>query len=88
MKVVLNGIAPARTDPYEPSCILNMENGALWLHRAADNKPPFLNLFPRRLKKLIGVKNLFERLYLFYLRYLCIVRVYTPPTMEAILGTI
>jgi len=40
------------------------------LHMASDNKPPFWNLFPRHSKKLIGVKNMFEKLYLFYLRYL------------------
>ena len=70
MQAVINGISPARTYRYELSCILNMENDALWLHRAADNKPPFWNLFPRHSKKLIGVKNMFERLYIFYLRYL------------------
>lgn len=70
MQAVLNGVAPGRTYRYELSCILNMENDAMWLHRAFDNKPPFWNFFPRRSKKLIGVKNMFERLYLFYLRYL------------------
>jgi len=70
MQAVLNGIVPASTYRYELSCILNMENDAMWLHMSADNKPPFWNLFPRHSKKLIGVKNLFERLYLFYLRNL------------------
>jgi len=70
MHAVLNAGSPAATYRYELSCILNMENDAMWLHMAADNKPPFWNLFPRHSKKLIGVKNLFERLYLFYLRYL------------------
>ncbi len=70
MQSVLNGISPVRTYRYELSCILNMENDAMWLHMASDNKPPFWNLFPRHSKKLIGVKNMFEKLYLFYLRYL------------------
>lgn len=70
MQSVLNGTAPVRTYRYELSCILNMENDAMWLHMASDNKPPFWNLFPRHSKKLIGVKNMFEKLYLFYLRYL------------------
>lgn len=70
MKDVLNGIQPSRTYRYELSCILNMENDAMWLHMADDNKPPFWNIFPRRSKKLIALKNVFERLYLFYLRYL------------------
>lgn len=70
MKAVLGGVLPSRTYRYELSCILNMENDAMWLHRAADNRPPFWNLFPKRSKKLIIVKDMFERLYLFYLRYL------------------
>lgn len=70
MKVVLNGNSPTKTYRYELSCILNMENDAMWLHMASDDKPPFWNLFPRHSKKLIGVKNMFEKLYLFYLRYL------------------
>lgn len=70
MQAVLKGTVPDRTYRYELSCILNMENDAMWLHRAADNKPPFWNMFPRHSKKLIGLKNMFERLYLFYLRYL------------------
>ena len=70
MQAMLKGTAPDKTYRYELSCILNMENDAMWLHRAADNKPPFWNVFPRHSKKLIGVKNMFERLYLFYLRYL------------------
>lgn len=70
MQAVLKGTAPDRTYRYELSCILNMENDAMWLHRAADSKPPFWNLFPRHSKKLIAVKNMFETLYLFYLRYL------------------
>lgn len=70
MRAVLNGDSSSATYRYELSCILNMENDALWLHRAADDKPPFWNLFPRHSKRLIGIKNLFEKLYLFYLRYL------------------
>jgi sulfide:quinone oxidoreductase len=47
-----------------------MENDAMWMHNAADNKPPLRDIFPRRSKKLIRVKNTFEWLYLFLLRYL------------------
>ena len=70
MRAVLNGHEPSHTYRFELSCILNMENDAMWLHAASDNKPPFWNIFPRRSRKLITVKNMFERLYLFYLRYL------------------
>lgn len=70
MKAELAGIQPTNTYRYELSCILNMENDAMWLHMADDDKPPFWNIFPRRSKKLITLKNLFERLYLVYLRYL------------------
>jgi len=70
MKKVMVGSLPSETYRYELSCILNMENDAMWLHVASDQKPPFWNLFPRRSKKLIALKNLFEGVYLFYLRYL------------------
>ncbi len=70
MRLVLKGRQPSHHYRFELSCILNMENDALWLHAASDNKPPFWNLFPRHSPKLIGLKNLFERLYLFYLRHL------------------
>jgi len=70
MRAVLTARQPSKTYRFELSCILNMENDALWLHRSADNKPPFWNLFPRHSKRLIRVKNMFEGLYLFYLRYL------------------
>lgn len=70
MNAALNGKQPDSTYRYELSCIMNMENDAVWLHMASDNKPPFWNIFPQRSKKLIGVKNVFEKLYLFYLRYL------------------
>lgn len=70
MRAVLNGASPKGTYRFELSCILNMENDALWLHRSADDRPPFWNLFPRHSKRLIGVKNMFERLYLFYLRHM------------------
>lgn len=70
MQAVLKGGQPKHTYRHELSCILNMENDAMWLHMADDNRPPFWNLFPRRSRKLIGLKNGFERLYLFYLRYL------------------
>ncbi len=70
MKAILNGAQPAATYRYELSCIMNMENDAMWMHMSSDDKPPFWNIFPRRSKKLITLKNLFERFYLFYLRYL------------------
>lgn len=70
MKAVLNGKQAFKTYRYELSCIMNLENDAMWLHMSSDNKPPFWNIFPKRSKKLIGLKNTFEKLYFFYLRYL------------------
>ncbi|HEC20480.1 MAG TPA: NAD(P)/FAD-dependent oxidoreductase [Gammaproteobacteria bacterium] len=70
MRAVLKGGQPSHTYRFELSCILNMENDAMWLHAASDDKPPFWNLFPRHSRKLVRVKDMFERLYLFYLRYL------------------
>ena len=70
MHATLEGKEPTRTYRHELSCILNMENDAMWMHMADDNRPPFWNLFPRRSRSLITLKNLFEKLYLFYLRYL------------------
>jgi sulfide:quinone oxidoreductase len=70
MKAVLNGESPKNTYRYELSCILNMGDDAMWLHRAADDKPPFWNIFPRRSAGLIRLKNTLEGLYLFYLRHL------------------
>jgi len=70
MRAVLRGNEPSSTYRFELSCIMNMENDAIWLHASSDGKPPFWNIFPRRSKKLITVKNSFERLYLFNLRYL------------------
>ncbi len=70
MREALRGKNPTHTYRFELSCILNMENDALWLHAASDDKPPFWGIFPRHSKKLIKVKNMFERLYLFYLRHL------------------
>jgi len=69
VKAKLKGEQPSNTYRYELSWIINMENDAIWLHMSSDNKPPFWNIFPKRSKKLISVKNLFEKLYLFYLRY-------------------
>ncbi|MFV1997269.1 MAG: NAD(P)/FAD-dependent oxidoreductase [Acidiferrobacterales bacterium] len=70
MNAVLSNKKPTNTYRYELSCILNMENDGMWMHRSSDNKPPFWNIFPRRSKSLIRVKNTFEKLYLFYLKYL------------------
>jgi len=69
VKAKINGKQATNTYRYELSCIMNMENDAIWLHMSSDNKPPFWNIFPRRSKKLIKVKNSFEKLYLVYLRY-------------------
>ena len=54
----------------ELSCILDMQDDAMWLHRSEDGRPPFRNIFPRHSKNLILVKEAFERIFLFYLRYL------------------
>ncbi|VAW63887.1 Sulfide:quinone oxidoreductase, Type VI [hydrothermal vent metagenome] len=70
MRDTLKGKAPVTTYRYELSCILNLENDAMWMHMSSDNKPPFWNIFPRRSKKLVAVKGVFEKLYIFYLRYL------------------
>lgn len=70
MKAALNGKSPTSRYRHELSCILDMENDALWMHMAEDGKPPFWNIFPRHSKMLIRIKMLFERLFLFYLRYL------------------
>lgn len=69
MQAVFADKKPTHMYRYELSCIMNMENDAMWLHMSSDNKPPFWNIFPGHSKKLITVKNLFERLYLFYLKY-------------------
>ncbi len=69
MNAILKNKNPDTTYRYELSCILNMENDGMWMHMASDNKPPFWNIFPKRSKKLVTVKNTFESLYLFYLKY-------------------
>jgi sulfide:quinone oxidoreductase len=69
MRTVLQGGEPTHTYRFELSCILNMANDALWLHNAADGKQPFGGIFPRHSKKLIAVKDIFEQLFLIYLRY-------------------
>ena len=70
LREVLQAKEPSHTYRFELSCILNMENDAMWMHNASDDKPPLWNIFPRRSKKLISVKNSFEWLYLFLLKYL------------------
>lgn len=70
IRAVLKGREADSTYRYELSCIMNMEDDAIWLHMSSDNKPPFWNLFPRQSRKLISLKNFMESLYLFYLRYL------------------
>jgi len=70
INAILKGKPVKYTYRYELSCIMNLENDAMWLHMASDDKPPFWNIFPRRSKKLITLKNIFEKLYLFYLKYL------------------
>ena len=70
IKATLSGKPASHTYRHELSCIMNLENDAMWLHMSNDNKPPFWNIFPRRSKNLIAVKNIFEKLYLVYLKYL------------------
>ncbi len=70
MRAALRNDNCIETYRHELSCILNMENDALWLHLAEDEKRPFWNIFPRHSRKLIKVKNMFEKLYLFYLKYM------------------
>lgn len=70
MQAVLDGAVAKTTYRHELSCIMNMENDAMWMHMAEDGKPPFFNIFPRRSKKLIHVKNSFEKIFLLYLKYL------------------
>jgi sulfide:quinone oxidoreductase len=70
MQSVFRDEEPSDTYRFELSCIMNMENDAMWLHASSDDRPPFRNIFPRRSKKLIKLKNWFERLYRFNLRHL------------------
>jgi sulfide:quinone oxidoreductase len=70
LRVVLRNEEPSHTYRFELSCIMNMEDDAIWMHASSDDRPPFWNIFPRRSKKLIMVKNMFERLYCFNLRHL------------------
>lgn len=69
MRAALKGKQPVNTYRFELSCIMNMGNDAMWLHMASDGKPPFWNIFPQRSKKLIALKDMFEKLYLLYLRF-------------------
>ncbi len=69
MRAALKGKQPVSTYRFELSCIMNMGNDAMWLHMASDGKPPFRNIFPQRSKKLIALKDMFEKLYLLYLRF-------------------
>ncbi len=70
LRAVLAGRTPTRTYRHELSCILNMHDDALWLHVASDGSQPFGGIFPKHSKRLISVKDTFERLFLFYLRHL------------------
>lgn len=70
MKAILNGKRSTNLYRQELSCILDMGDGAMWLHRSEDGRPPFRNIFPRHSKNLIFVKEAFEQIFLFYLRYL------------------
>ncbi len=70
LRSVLKGNAPSHTYRFELSCIMNMENDGMWMHASSDDKPPFWGIFPKRSKKLILVKNSFEHISLFVLRYL------------------
>ena len=70
LRAVLRGEAPTHTYRFELSCILNMGNDAMWMHRASDDKPPFRGIFPKRSPFLMRVKNSFEGIYQLYLKYL------------------
>jgi sulfide:quinone oxidoreductase len=70
INAVVDGKSAETTYRYELSCILNMENDGMWMHMSSDGKPPFWNLFPRRSKKLTKLKDLFEKLYLVYLKFM------------------
>lgn len=70
MRATMRGGRATRSYKYELSCILDMENDALWMHISEDGRPPFRNIFPKRSRHLIRVKMAFERIFLFYLRYL------------------
>ena len=70
LRALLKGEQPTHTYRFELSCIMNMENDGMWMHASSDDKPPFWGIFPKRSKKLIAVKNLFEHIFIFYLRFL------------------
>ena len=70
MRAVLRGQPASQRYRHELSCILDMEDDALWMHRSEDGRPPFRNLFPRRGPRLIAVKSTLEKAFLFYLRHL------------------
>jgi sulfide:quinone oxidoreductase len=68
LRALLAGAPPSHRYRYELSCILDMGDDALWMHRSEDGRPPFRDLFPRRSRRLIRVKSTFERAFLLYLR--------------------
>ncbi len=70
VRAILRGASPSHRYRHELSCILDMENDGLWMHRSEDGRPPFWNLFPRRSRQLVRVKSAFEKAFLFYLRHL------------------
>ena len=70
VRAILRGLPPSHRYRHELSCILDMENDGLWMHRSEDGRPPFWNLFPRRSRQLVRVKSAFEKAFLFYLRRL------------------
>ncbi|WP_298139976.1 hypothetical protein [Acidiferrobacter sp.] len=70
LRQILGGASPSHRYRHELSCILDMADDALWMHRSEDGRPPFHNLFPRRSRRLISVKSTFEKAFLLYLRRL------------------
>jgi len=70
MRATLTGVSATCPYRHELSCILDMENDAMWMHISEDGRPPFWNLFPKRSRHLIRVKMVLEKVFLFYLRHL------------------
>lgn len=68
LRELLAGAPPSHRYRHELSCILDMGDDALWMHRSEDGRPPFGGLFPRRSRRLIRVKSTFEKAFLLYLR--------------------
>jgi len=55
LRAVLRNEEPTHTYRFELSCIMSMENDAMWLHASSDDRPPFWNIFPRRFRATVPV---------------------------------